>query len=910
MTLEFYPLLWEFGDYLDSHVLPNELFRLDHQAKKFVSRCFSESLSDSPQLNKYLQLIQQMFIQNGACIHSTIKKSAKKSQAVTCTKFYLSEVWSDILRKDPFDSDFSLSDTDSEIEYDLEKCLHSGPKSKLTPKNKKQLEEKLLANKKKNTNKLVENFRTKKTIGVLGFRLMKLLQSKQYSRENLSEKTEFSKQRVCTVLSVYKTLNLVVEDPKTNLLYWDNEQSLLIPDLQKYIKNLILVKNYRRKLAKKVLHLSTKMRQKYRNKGEYRSKCDDVIKLIQKKISQSLAKTSIDLKLKEYPKDILDKIQKIKHKLRQFRKRRVHFEKVDSKKELKRLLNQSFAKILKNSKHKSKSKSKKKKRKGKSKININDDDDEGDVDDDNNNDNDNNNKRKKKDKNNGKKKHSKNKKKKIKATSKSKKKKKRIKKLSTRKKFAKKSKKIKTFSGYELYPKNSKSFQDYSDFRKKRERKKRERIERKKLKEKQVNAIGFNKRSKNRTKKLKAKKKKKKHSKKKSAQNLISSSDSILDTFSDSTLSTFSGSLSDTFSDSFTVSLSESFSDSFPDIKFSSLKKKRLGSIANSEDPKEFDKNDNISNKVERKKKEIREDEDESEDLYTSNSEEDNDHGQGKKKKFNKELVFDKNENNKLIEEFKINTLNEKLNETKTIQQSTPNNKQKKKRNKKEIEEEEDDDEDDDEEGEVKREKGGGRHHDGNGNIYEYNNCKDTYQVDVTVDIYLDEKHHHNYQLTKRLLQNQTNQCKLENALSPTIPIDSQNLFSKSENIESYNPESGFYHSDLFESPVTSFYSLPNKSENKNKNKNKNKNGNGNGKESGSRSGNGNDNDNENESLLLHELNYNENGKEKGKKFTQLSLASSMEKMLFDNPNLNEKKKFHSLTKLIDCEKDDNNDKI
>ncbi|KAJ6248333.1 cyclic amp receptor-like protein g [Anaeramoeba flamelloides] len=887
MTLEFYPLLWDFGDYLDSHVLPKELFRLDNQAKKFVSRCLPESLSDSPQLNRYLQLIQRLFIQNGAFIHPTTKKSVKKSKAVSCKKFYLSEVWSDILRKDTFDSDFSLSDTDSGIESDFEKYYHSESKLKYleySPKNDKNNTKKTTPKKKKNSNKKpIENSRANRTIGVLGFKLMKLLQTKQYSRESLAEKTEFSKQRVCTVLSIYKLLNLVVEDPKTNLLYWESEQSLLIPDLQKYIKNLILAKNYRRKLAKKVLYLSKKLGEKYQKKQEYRSKCDNVIELIQKNTTKSSTKTSIDLKLEEYPKDILLKIQRIKHKLRQFRKRRVHFEKVDSKKKLKKLSNQTLNKILTNSKYKSQSKSKGK-IKDKVKINIYDNENDNENDNKNNNDNDNNNNN---NNNNDNKKTPKKKKIIIKVMSKSNKKKKRIKKRVTRKKFPKKKKKIKTFSGYKLYPKHSKSFHDYSELRKKRERKKRERTEKKKLKEKRFNKSNYNKKRKKRIKKKK-KKKKKKHSTKKANQNINSSLGSSSDTFSGS----ISGSFSDSFNGSLSDSFSDSFSDSLSDIKFSSLKKKRFGSFDNSEDSKEFDNNSNTSSKVKRKKKEIRE----YEDVYSSNSEGDNNHGQDKKKTLNKEFVFDKNENNKLIEEFNIDSLNDKLKETKIIQ-STPNNKQKKKRNKKEIDEDEDEDENekDDEEGGVKREKGGERDDDENDNIYEYNSDEDLDQVDVVVDIFLDEKYDQNYHLAKMLLQNQTNQDQLENGLSPIIPVDSQDLFSESENIESYNPESGLYYSDLFESSVTTFYSLPNKSDNENDNGNEH----------------GNENGNENENLLLPDLNYDEKDKEKEKDFTQISLASSMEKMLFDKPNLNEKKKFHATsTKLIDWEKDDDNEKI
>ncbi|KAJ3425228.1 hypothetical protein M0812_27663 [Anaeramoeba flamelloides] len=844
MTLEFYPLLWDFGEYLDSHVLPKELFRADHQAKKFVSRCFPESLSNSPQLNRYLELIQRMFIQNGAFICPTTKKSSKKSNTLLCKKFYLSEVWSDILRKDTFDSDFSLSDTDSEIDSDFEKYFDSESKLKYPKSSSKKYKNKKLSTKNHPIKKSIENTRANRTIGVLGFRLMKLLQTRPHSRENLAEKTEFSKQRVCTVLSIYKLLNLVVEDPKENVLYWNSEQSLLIPDLQKYLKSLILARNYKRKLAKKVLFLSKKLREKYQKKKIYQSRCDDLIGLVQKKVCQSSNTNTIDLKFKDYPKNLLPKIQKIKNKLEQFKKKRVHFTKVGSKKKSKKFSTKALNKSLTEAKCKSQGKFKGEwdgKVKSKSKIIS-----------------------KSKTKSEKKNKI----KMKIMNKNKNNRKSKSMKKKKINKLFSdKKLKKGKSFSGHKLYQKHSKSFQDYSELRNKKNGKKKKRD--KKYKEKRFGRQNFDqenkkeklyykKKNKNKNKNtLKKKKKRKKlklkkdlgkkdkdqqKSRKKVQLNKYPkkrktlkkyydhdfNSDPFSDSFSDSLTESFTGSLTDFFTESFTDSLANSFSDSLSDIQFSALTKKTVQC-------------DDF------------EDSEESLPFEASNPKIDQD---------------------QLINNSKVNQ--KELKETKLIQNNTNN----KIINVK-----------------VKNENENGN---GKGNnytdaddceyIYKFDSDEDTDQVDVIVDIFLDEKLDQNHQLAK-MLQNETYPHEqLKNGPSPMCSVDSIYALSDTELIEGYDPESGLYCSDLFESSVTTFYTVSNKYEkgdcyNKEDEQNDN------------------DSANKNKNSVFHSFNYDTKEEE-----NDFSLDSSLDNFFFENPIINDKKKLHSTTPSIEWENESEND--
>ncbi|KAJ6254639.1 cell wall integrity/stress response component-like protein [Anaeramoeba flamelloides] len=840
MSLEFYPLLWDFGEYLDSHVLPKELFRADHQAKKFVSRCLPESLSESPQLNRYLQLIQQMFIQNGAFIHPTTKKSAKKSKTVSCKKFYLSEVWSDILRKDTFDSDFSFSDTDSGFESDFEKYLHGGSKSKypeITQKNKNKKSSP--KSNKTPSKKSIENTRANRTIGVLGFRLTKLLQTKPYSREDLAEKTEFSKQRVCTVLSIYKLLNLVVEDMNENLLYWNSEQSLLIPDLQKYLKNLIFAKNYRRKLAKKVLYLSKKLGEKYEKRTESQTKCRDVVELIKKNVGQSANPNTIDLKCKDYPRNMLPKIQKIKHKLRQFKKRRVHFEKVDSKKKLKKISAQTFNKILTDSKYKGK---------GNGKV-------QG-----------------------------------------------------------------KAFSGYKLYPKHSKSFQDYSELRKKREQKKRSRIENMKYNERRFKRIDFDndnkkdefyyrnkKRNKTKSKKKKLKLKKDHYKKNEDQQkprkklqfyknqkkmkylkkNYDQDSNSDFDSFSDSISDSLTESFTDSFKDSFTDSFSDSLTDSFSDIKFSSFKKKTKKSV-------DVDVSEGSGNTKEKRTEE--EQELKQEKGKGKGKERVKERGKELKKDIviKKEITIGSNFEKKEKQDIDIKELNEKLKDTKLIQSTSNSNKKTIEKTTNDLNEKTTNDLNE------KPNDLNANQDDGdlNKNIYEFDSEEDVDQVDIIVDIFLDEKFDQNRQLAKMLLQNQTNpKEQVENGLSPLCPTDNIGNFSESEIIESYDPESGIYCSDLFESSVTTFYSISNKSENDEFNNN-NVDLNDVNENDNNVDGNKDENENDNTILLLPNINYN--AQEEEKDFPDISLASSLEKIFFEKPNLNSTKNFNLSTPIID----------
>ncbi|KAJ3425800.1 hypothetical protein M0812_28246 [Anaeramoeba flamelloides] len=85
------------------------------------------------------------------------------------------------------------------------------------------------------------------------------------TREELHKETGFIKQRISTVLSIYKAIDLVTEDNSTHSIKWNSYQAKVITDSQKYIKHLIKLWNQKRLFAKKLLQVLTKFETKVQN---------------------------------------------------------------------------------------------------------------------------------------------------------------------------------------------------------------------------------------------------------------------------------------------------------------------------------------------------------------------------------------------------------------------------------------------------------------------------------------------------------------------------------------------------------------------------------------------------------------------------------------------------------------------
>ncbi|KAJ3436787.1 hypothetical protein M0812_18854 [Anaeramoeba flamelloides] len=285
MTTNYFQLVWDFGNFLYTNIESEQLFSIDQYKKFFVSKQNSENSTD---LTQKLKRIQRLFIQNGVFVHPQKKNKSKKSFAAG--NFFLCSFWSNV-----FLNQKDKTETTKNAEFS-------------------------------STN---ENSRSNRTIGVLGFKLMKLLKEKPYTREALSNLTKFSKQRVCTVLAIYKLLNLVTVDSQTNLYSWNEEQACVIPEIKKYIDNLVAARNSRRLLAQKVLmlteRLSKKIAQKRSNDPRYENITERIRTTVFRNVSSCATKVTTNSSSIETgkTKELLKNLEENKKELTEFRKKRV-----------------------------------------------------------------------------------------------------------------------------------------------------------------------------------------------------------------------------------------------------------------------------------------------------------------------------------------------------------------------------------------------------------------------------------------------------------------------------------------------------------------------------------------------------------------------------------------------------------
>ncbi|KAJ6227367.1 hypothetical protein M0813_09948 [Anaeramoeba flamelloides] len=247
----FYPLLWQFGDYLYRKVKDDQLFSLSKVTQKFLHK-----YSYDPKLVEYIKPkikhIKSLFNQNYVFVRpapgyrARSRRRNMKNQALKNTSnsssvydmqedgFYLSPTWRKILLYDQHISQYSKP-------YGSGKSLSSSKKV---------------------------SSRDTRTIGVLGFRLTKMLQNKPCTREIMGNVTGFSRQRICTVLSIYKSVNLISDDQSNGYVCWNHGNGQVISEMKQYLENVILLRKKKRELAQRVLELSKKMKNTINEKIE------------------------------------------------------------------------------------------------------------------------------------------------------------------------------------------------------------------------------------------------------------------------------------------------------------------------------------------------------------------------------------------------------------------------------------------------------------------------------------------------------------------------------------------------------------------------------------------------------------------------------------------------------------------
>ncbi|KAJ6244711.1 hypothetical protein M0813_20801 [Anaeramoeba flamelloides] len=246
--LGFYPLLWQFGDYLYRKVQNDQLFSLSQYTEKFLLKYYN-----TPKLIEVLQprlkLIKLIFNQNYVFVRPDTgsrgrsRKRNKNTQPITNQSnsssgndlqqdnFYLSETWRKIFLCD-----------DQKQENNSGQSLSSSKKV---------------------------SSRANRTIGVLGFSISKMLQKEPCTKEVIENNTGFSRQRICTVLSIYKSINLVSDNQSNNMVYWNQVNGQVLSEAKKYVSDILLLRQKKRKLAERVFQLTKKMNKKINQKIEH-----------------------------------------------------------------------------------------------------------------------------------------------------------------------------------------------------------------------------------------------------------------------------------------------------------------------------------------------------------------------------------------------------------------------------------------------------------------------------------------------------------------------------------------------------------------------------------------------------------------------------------------------------------------
>ncbi|KAJ6227464.1 phd zinc finger-containing protein-related [Anaeramoeba flamelloides] len=302
MTTNYFQLVWDFGNFLFSNIKYEQLFTLDHYSKLFLERKQQQQKQQnetSTSFRRNLKRIQKLFIQNGVVFNPQKKKKSKRN--TTFEKYFLSASWSNVFQSQ---------------------------------------EEKKQANENSEFTLKMENSRSNRTIGVLGFKLLKLLKEKPLTSEALTNLTQFSKQRVCTVLSIYKLLSLVTLDQETNLYSWNEEQACVLPEIKKYFDDLVAARNARRLLAQKVLMLTERLSKKIAHKHSYDSRYEMISQGIRTTVARNVSccatKVTTNSSSLENRKtqELLTKLEERKKELGEFRQRRVILDSDELKKYL------------------------------------------------------------------------------------------------------------------------------------------------------------------------------------------------------------------------------------------------------------------------------------------------------------------------------------------------------------------------------------------------------------------------------------------------------------------------------------------------------------------------------------------------------------------------------------------------
>ncbi|KAJ6226989.1 scratch family transcriptional repressor 1-related [Anaeramoeba flamelloides] len=210
--IDFYRLLWEFGEFVskETEQIPN--FAIDYMITDFITHkmvCFKrdQNTTDNEKklsnhecvLKNYLGLVCSLFKQNCAFVvpHPTKKTKEQKD------------------------------------------CKHT--------------QETHVQRRKENSVSCPTTFfQIASNWKHLFSRKIITLQEPQ-TREDLVKLTHFSRQRVCTILAIYKCLNLIIDKSKHYPVIWNYEQSQIFTNLNILTKDILQIISLKEQLVKRLL---------------------------------------------------------------------------------------------------------------------------------------------------------------------------------------------------------------------------------------------------------------------------------------------------------------------------------------------------------------------------------------------------------------------------------------------------------------------------------------------------------------------------------------------------------------------------------------------------------------------------------------------------------------------------------
>ncbi|KAJ3433295.1 hypothetical protein M0812_22250 [Anaeramoeba flamelloides] len=261
MSFLFYPLLWQYGEYLYTTIEFETVFKLIRIRKKFAKKKLNikqQTEENKKLIYESLAKVELLFIQNRVIVCPEKKRRRRRKTNPTPInlnfdqskeKYLLSPIWSSVFLKDPNQKTMTRP-KDNKVEQ-INIVKENLNKQKEQEQNSKKGT--------KRSTKLKKTPRSTRTIGLLGLKILQCLREGPKSRECLSNLTGFSKQRVCTILGIYKLLHLVTENEEKGLFYWNAEQGNFLPKAAPYCQDIYKARKVRQQLALKLQELTGKL---------------------------------------------------------------------------------------------------------------------------------------------------------------------------------------------------------------------------------------------------------------------------------------------------------------------------------------------------------------------------------------------------------------------------------------------------------------------------------------------------------------------------------------------------------------------------------------------------------------------------------------------------------------------------